>query len=127
MRDSMAEAKKLIDNLQPFIWLAKLNANLPTGEVHLLGGQLFLDVLEFLDGIKKQSFWPRLVSARKLVPEEMWASYNLLQITGLREQKILDSALDEFRRYWRQNVPGGFFGKDMKYEDYEDTIEEDTT
>ncbi len=50
----------------------------------------------------------------------------MMGVNGLREQKILDKSLTALRAYWRANVPGGFFNKEVpSYEDdYEDSIEE---
>ena len=126
MRDSTQQIERYLDKLTFFLTLAQIKHEMPTGETHLLGGQLFLDILEFIDVLPKQPQWQAVVEARALVPEQMWENMTMMNVTGLREQKILESALMALRSYWRANVPPGFFNKEVPSyeEDYEDSITE---
>lgn len=126
MRDSSAELVKLLDKLTFFLTLAQIKHQMPTGEIHLLGAPLFHSMLEFIQSLPKQQEWQAVCEARALVPEPMWENMAMMGVNGLREQKILDKSLTALRAYWRANVPGGFFNKEVpSYEDdYEDSIEE---
>lgn len=68
---------------------------------------------DWLHDIKLGTEYQEYKKIRALLPEETWKYYDLFEIEGLREQKLLEQAAQKLRARWRKKRPA-MFNSDLK-------------
>lgn len=70
----------------------------------------------WLEEISKSPELAEVKRVRKLLPEEIWKRYELLEIEGLAEQNLLSTVLKDLLKKWRKDRPRlfGYVPKNKK-------------
>lgn len=122
MQQAFENVEKLLSDMRPLLLQAGIPERqtlMPTGrEPDRIKLEVYVEAFDWLHRIYTSGEWAATVKARKLVPEERWATYKAHGFTGLQEQLILESANIKLRKVWKFQRPS-FFGK--VYSDEEST------
>lgn len=123
MQFSFKQVEGLLKVLQPFLLKAGINrCTMPTGDINQIPAGKFMTVFDWLSEILTSEEWEEVQNVWKLCTPEVWAGYDMFEITDLAEQILLQKAVAKLKLRWMQDRPTGFFGKHYEPETYADTL-----
>lgn len=125
MQTAYKNVEGLFDELEPFLKRAGIKASMPTGDIDQIKTHVYADVFDWLESVLTSPELAEVKKAWALATPEQWEHYDMLGITGMPEQKILKSKLDELRKLWNTGRPGPFFGR--HYESHKDSTVKDSS
>lgn len=118
MQESWNQVKSLIDELKPFL----LKAGVPVRQVsmpecdpdlNVIPLEKYNEIFDWLHFLKLGPEFEAVLKVWNLLKPEIWARYELMEITGLQEQILMEKALAKFRKRWKLNRPS-FFGRKFR-------------
>lgn len=117
MQQVWSQLENLLSEMRPLL----VDAGIPEKQVQMPIGKLpedikidqYVKAFDWLHELKISREWEVLVAAKALLPQAAWANYKALNMKGLREQVILESAQALVRKAWRNKRPS-FFGRTYK-------------
>lgn len=90
-------------------------AGIPKNQIRLRDGNhkidTYLKAFDWLHDLSMNAHYLGHVYAYNLVKPEIWKNYKTLNITGLREQKLLEVSSKKVRVLWKSKRPQVFGSK----------------
>jgi hypothetical protein len=130
VRQSFDEVEKLLKEVKPFLLrvaVSEKSCSMPTGQIDLVDSQRYIEAFDFLYDLLKSEEWAEVQKHWGWCKPEVWAAYDLNGVTGLHEQRLLNTACQKLAKYWRTHKPNGFFGKHVDEPTAEDLNQTEET
>jgi hypothetical protein len=114
VRESFRDVESLLNEVKPFLIRSGIQeraCSMPTGVIESIDGHKYIEAFDCLYDLMKSPEWEKVQEKWSLCTPAVWANYDLMGITDLHEQRLLNAALLDFKGLWRKLKPSGFFGK----------------
>ena len=99
------QLKKLLDEMRTVL----LEVGVPAKQINIRTESpkpaTLLKAFDWLHDIKISPQWDKFMYAWNLLPGKTWRQYKILEIEGLREQLILESAKKALLSLWKTKRP----------------------
>lgn len=127
MLESWKQVQNLIAEITPFL----LKSGVPQRQVamphdtdpNIIPLEKYNEIFDWLHKLKLSDEMVAVLKVWSLLPPEIWARYDLFEVTGLQEQILLEKALAKFRKRWKLNRPS-FFGRKFRVKGDKGEIED---
>ncbi len=97
--------KKLLKDMKPLL----VSAGIPARQINIRNSEAKIDTLlkafDWLHDIKMSEEYEKMGYVWNLVAPVTWDRYEKLNITGLREQTMLEEAQKALLKLWKTNRP----------------------
>lgn len=121
------DVETLLEQMKPLL----IEAGVPERQVAMPKGKLpeeipiphYVKAFDWLHNLATSPEWTELKRIKALCPDHVWAAYKAQQITGLREQLMLQSAQLAVRKLWKFKRPS-LFGRTYKPKETDENVQE---
>lgn len=111
------DVEALLTEMKPLL----VEAGIPERQVKMPEGKpaeeipidQYVKAFDWLHKLATSPEWYELHRIKALCPDHVWANYKAMQITGLREQLMLQACQFEIRKLWKNKRPS-LFGRVYK-------------
>ena len=118
MQRAWDNVNTLLTDMLPFLERGGIVVKMPIGDIAQIKIDKYNKVFDFLSFLDSSDEWEQVQNAWSLCTPERWKWYDDMEMTGLQEQLILDTACVRFTKLWRTNKPTGFFGRHIDEQTY---------